>query len=96
MTQHLELLVFVFFSLVTLGSALAMVLVEDMWHSALLMGITLLSIAVHYVMLQAEFVAAMQVLVYVGGVLILISFAVMLTRKGPTSEVQSRGASNYD
>lgn len=96
MTQHFELLVFVFFALVTLGSALAMVLVEDMWHSALLMGVTLLSIAVHYVMLQAEFVAAMQVLVYVGGVLILISFAVMLTRKEPTSEDPSRGASNDD
>ncbi|RDZ55757.1 short chain dehydrogenase [Haloferax sp. Atlit-10N] len=96
MTQHLELIVFVFFALVTLGSALAMVLVEDMWHSALLMGVTLLSIAVHYVMLQAEFVAAMQVLVYVGGVLILISFAVMLTRKQSTSESPSRGASNDD
>jgi NADH-quinone oxidoreductase subunit J len=81
MTQHLELAVYVFFAFITLGSALAMVLVEDVWHSALLMGVTLLSIAVHYVMLRAEFVAAMQVLVYVGGVLILISFAVMLVRR---------------
>ncbi|WP_144927740.1 NADH-quinone oxidoreductase subunit J [Halorubrum salsamenti] len=96
MTQHLELLVFAFFALVTLGSALAMVLVEDMWHSALLMGVTLLSIAVHYVMLQAEFVAAMQVLVYVGGVLILISFVVMLTRTQSTSETPPQGASNDD
>jgi NADH-quinone oxidoreductase subunit J len=32
-------------------------------------------------MLQAEFIAAMQILVYVGGVLILITFAVMLTRR---------------
>lgn len=96
MTQHLELLVFVFFALITLGSALAMVLVKDMWHSALLMGVTLLSIAVHYVMLQAEFVAMMQVLVYVGGVLILISFAVMLIRDPSTSEATSRGASNDD
>jgi NADH-quinone oxidoreductase subunit J len=34
-------------------------------------------------MLQAEFLAAMQILVYVGGVLILITFAVMLTRTQP-------------
>jgi NADH-quinone oxidoreductase subunit J len=34
-------------------------------------------------MLQAEFLAAMQILVYVGGVLILITFAVMLTRTDP-------------
>jgi NADH-quinone oxidoreductase subunit J len=51
------------------------------WHSALLLGVALLSVAVHYVMNQAEFVAAMQILVYVGGVLILITFAVMLTRE---------------
>jgi NADH-quinone oxidoreductase subunit J len=46
------------------------------------LGAALLSVAVHYVMLQAEFLAAMQILVYVGGVLILITFAVMLTRLG--------------
>jgi NADH-quinone oxidoreductase subunit J len=42
-------------------------------------------------MLQAEFLAAMQILVYVGGVLILITFAVMLTRtqSDPDSEVPS-------
>jgi NADH-quinone oxidoreductase subunit J len=96
MTQHLELAVFVFFALITLGSALAMVLVEDMWHSALLMGVTLLSVAVHYVMLQAEFVAAMQVLVYVGGVLILISFAVMLTRRQTTPETATGGTTDDD
>lgn len=78
-----ETVTFGFFALVTLASSVGMVLVRDVWHSALLMGAALLSIAVHYVMLQAEFVAAMQVLVYVGGVLVLITFAVMLTqRKG--------------
>ncbi|MFC7199990.1 NADH-quinone oxidoreductase subunit J [Halospeciosus flavus] len=78
-----ETVTFGFFALVTLVSSVGMVLVRDVWHSALLMGAALLSIAVHYVMLQAEFVAAMQVLVYVGGVLVLITFAVMLTqRKG--------------
>jgi NADH-quinone oxidoreductase subunit J len=57
------------------------------WHSALLLGGALLSVAVHYVMMQAEFLAAMQILVYVGGVLILITFAVMLTK--PTSAAES-------
>jgi NADH-quinone oxidoreductase subunit J len=38
-------------------------------------------------MVQAEFIAAMQILVYVGGVLILITFAVMLTREDDTLEV---------
>jgi len=75
-----ETIAFALFSLVTLGCSLGVVLVEDVWHSALLLGGALLSVAVHYVMLQAEFLAAMQVLVYVGGILILITFAVMLTK----------------
>jgi len=80
-----ELLAFGLFAAVTLGSSLGVVLVRDVWHAALLLGVALLSVAVHFVMLQAEFLAAMQVLVYVGGVLILISFAVMLLRRGEDS-----------
>ncbi|WP_327053393.1 NADH-quinone oxidoreductase subunit J [Halomicrococcus gelatinilyticus] len=82
-----EMLAFGLFALVTVASSLGAVLVRDVWHSALLLGVSLLSFAVHYVMLQAEFVAAMQILVYVGGVLILITFAVMLTRQASTEEV---------
>lgn len=78
-----ETIAFGLFALVTLGSSLGVVLVRDVWHAALLLGVALASVAVHYVMLHAEFVAAMQVLVYVGGVLILITFAVMLTRREP-------------
>jgi len=81
----LETLAFALFALVTIASSWGVVLVRDVWHSALLLGVALLSVAVHYVMLQAEFVAAMQVLVYVGGVLILIVFTVMLTRKDTTT-----------
>jgi NADH-quinone oxidoreductase subunit J len=77
----LETLAFLLFALVTVGASLGVVLVRDVWHSALLLGAALLSVAVHYVMLHAEFLAAMQVLVYVGGVLVLITFAVMLVRR---------------
>jgi NADH-quinone oxidoreductase subunit J len=75
-----ETIAFVLFALVTLGCSLGVVLVRDVWHSALLLGGALTSLAVHYVMLQATFPAVMQILVYVGGVLVLITFAVMLTR----------------
>lgn len=77
----LETLAFLLFALVTVGASLGVVLVRDVWHSALLLGAALLSVAVHFVMLSAEFLAAMQVLVYVGGVLVLITFAVMLVRR---------------
>jgi NADH-quinone oxidoreductase subunit J len=75
-----ETVAFVLFALLTVGCSLGVVLVRDVWHSALFLGGALLSVAIHYLMLQAEFLAAMQILVYVGGVLILITFAVMLTR----------------
>lgn len=81
-----ETLAFALFAVITVGSSLGVVLVRDVWHSALLLGIALLSVAVHYVMRQAAFVATMQVLVYVGGVLILITFAVMLTRESTSEE----------
>ena len=76
-----ETLAFLLFALVTVGASLGVVLVRDVWHSALLLGVALLSVAVHYVLLSAEFLAAMQVLVYVGGVLVLITFAVMFVRR---------------
>jgi len=76
-----ETIAFVLFAAVTVASSWGVVLVRDVWHSALFLSVALLSVAIHYVMLRAEFVAAMQILVYVGGVLILITFAVMLTRK---------------
>ncbi|WP_306057295.1 NADH-quinone oxidoreductase subunit J [Natronococcus wangiae] len=79
-----ELIAFALFAFVTLTSALGVVLLADPWHSALMLGITLVSVAVYYVMLAAEFVAMMQILVYVGGVLILITFAVMLTQRDDT------------
>ncbi|MCT9096221.1 NADH-quinone oxidoreductase subunit J [Haloarchaeobius sp. HME9146] len=82
-----ELVAFALFAIVTVASSMGVVLVEDVWHSALLLGVSLLSVAVFYVMEGAEFVAAMQILVYVGGVLILITFAVMLVRTEGETEV---------
>ncbi|MES3516658.1 MAG: NADH-quinone oxidoreductase subunit J [Natronomonas sp.] len=83
-----EILAFGLFALVTIGASLGVVLMRDIWHSALLLGAALLSVAVHYVMLAAEFLAVMQVLVYVGGVLVLITFAVMMVRRDPDPEEQ--------
>ncbi len=74
----LDQLAFGLFALVTIASSLGVVLVRDVWHAALLLGVALSSVAIHYVMLQAEFLAVIQVLVYIGGVLVLITFGVML------------------
>ena len=76
----IETIAFLLFALFTIASSLGVVLVEDIWHSALFLGGALLSVAVHFLLLEAAFLAVVQVLVYVGGILILIAFAVMLTR----------------
>ena len=85
-----EILAFALFAALTLGASLGVVLVRDVWHAALLLGAALLSVAVHFIMLRAEFIAAMQILVYVGGVLILISFAIMLVRQEIDPGVETR------
>lgn len=68
-------------SLMMLGSALGVVLLENIVYSAFLLGGVLISIAGLYLLLNADFVAAAQVLIYVGAVNVLILFAIMLVNK---------------
>jgi NAD(P)H-quinone oxidoreductase subunit 6 len=68
-------------ALLTLGSAAVVALARNVMHSAIALLGTLLGVAGFYVMLAADFLAAVQVLVYVGGTLILFLFAAMLTAR---------------
>ena len=72
--------VFVLLSLVAVGSALLVVSTTNMVHAALWLVVTLVSVAGIYLVLAAEFVAWVQVLIYVGAVVVLLLFALMLTR----------------
>jgi len=65
---------------VAIGAALGVVLIRDLFRAALLLVLVFVSVAGFYVMLNAEFLAVVQVLIYVGAISILIIFAVMLTR----------------
>lgn len=69
-------------AVITLGAALMMVMNKNIFHSALYMFVTFLGVAAIYVMLHADFLAAVQVLVYGGAITIFIAFGVMLTQKG--------------
>jgi NADH-quinone oxidoreductase subunit J len=62
-------------------SALAVVRSRDLVHAVLWLGVTLFSTAVLYAMLGASFIAGVQVLLYVGGVVTLMIFGVMITRR---------------
>ena len=77
--MELKPLVFYVFALLTIGSAVIVVTVRNIVHAAFSLMVTLFSIAGLYVFLQADFLAATQVIVYVGGILVLILFGVMMT-----------------
>jgi NAD(P)H-quinone oxidoreductase subunit 6 len=68
-------------SLMMLGAALGVVLLENIVYSAFLLGGVFISIAGLYLLLNADFVSAAQVLIYVGAVNVLILFAIMLVNK---------------
>ena len=68
-------------AVVTLVSALWVVTLRNLFRAALSLGLVLLGVAGLFILLQAEFLAAVQVLVYVGAILTLVVFAIMLTAK---------------
>ncbi|MBI4115916.1 MAG: NADH-quinone oxidoreductase subunit J [Candidatus Omnitrophica bacterium] len=65
----------------SLVAALGVVLLPNIFHAALCLVGTLLGIAALYLALQAEFIAVVQVLLYVGAVMTLVIFAIMLTHR---------------
>ena len=65
---------------VAVGSAVLVVTTRQLVHAALWLVVTLGSIAGLYLLLSAEFVAWVQVLIYVGAVVVLLLFGLMLTR----------------
>ena len=76
-----ELICFLILSSVIVSGALGVVLIDNIVYSAFLLGGVFMSVAGLYLLLNASFVAAAQVLVYVGAVNVLILFAIMLVNK---------------
>ncbi len=72
---------FLIVGLVILGSALMVVTTGNLIHSALWLIVTLFGVAVLFAILDASFLAVVQVVVYIGAIAILFIFAVMLTHK---------------
>ncbi len=72
-------LVFYLLAGMTLAGALGMVLTSNMVRSALLLVVSLGGVAALYLLLSADFLAIVQILVYVGAIMVLMLFAIMLT-----------------
>ena len=78
---------FFLFAGFVVAAALVVVLGRNLVHSAIALIFTFFGVAALYVLLDAEFLAAVQVLLYIGGITILLLFAIMLTQ---TKDAPSR------
>jgi NAD(P)H-quinone oxidoreductase subunit 6 len=79
--EGVQLVTFGILSLMMLGASLGVVLFANIVYSAFLLGGVFISMAGIYILLNADFVSAAQILVYVGAVNVLIIFAIMLVNK---------------
>jgi len=76
----MQQVIFALLGLITLGAAVMVAASRSLLRSALWLILSFLGIAGIYILLQAEFLAVVQVLVYVGAIATLIIFAIMLSR----------------
>jgi NADH-quinone oxidoreductase subunit J len=77
----LEIAAFWGFAAVLIGSALAVVLSKNLFHSVLWLALALVATAGVFLTLDAEFIAAVQVLLYAGGVITVVVFAIVVTER---------------
>ncbi|MBI4261414.1 MAG: NADH-quinone oxidoreductase subunit J [Actinobacteria bacterium] len=73
-------IVFVVLGIVGLGAAVRLVTARNVVHAALYLVVSLAMVGGTYLVLAAEFVAFVQVLIYVGAIVVLLLFSLMLTR----------------
>src|SRR5262249_41270192 len=80
---------FVIFSALALGSAISVIVAKNPVHSALYLLLSFLMVACIFILQQAEFVGAVQILVYAGGIMVLFLFVVMLVNPRTVREVKA-------
>ena len=78
--------VFFIFAIMAIAAAWGVVTSKNIVHSALYLALSFAGVAVLYVLMNADFLAAVQLLIYMGAVCIMVVFAVMLTLRGEVCE----------
>ncbi len=84
------MVIFVVLAAFTLAAGVMVVTVKNIIHAALWLIASFFTVAALYLLMEAEFIAIVQVLVYVGSIVVLVIFALMMTRQpaaGPSAEV---------
>ena len=85
----MELVVFVLASAMVLAGAFGVVLMSNPVHAALSLVLTLFGVAVHFVAMEAHFLAAVQVIVYAGAIVVLFLFVIMLLGVDRADDLQT-------
>lgn len=78
--MNLQLLAFLILSLVTLGAAFKVITARYITHAALYLALSFVGVAGLFLLLNADFLAAVQLLVYVGAITTMLIFAIMLSQ----------------
>ena len=79
--MSLEVVTFWALAVLLIGSALAVVLTKNLFHSVLYLALSLTATAGVFLALDAEFLAAVQLLLYAGGVVTIVVFAIVVTER---------------
>lgn len=74
-------ILFILFGIIALGSAIGILVTRNVIHAAFLLVVCLISFAALYVLYGAIYLAVVQLLVYAGGIVVLLSFGIMLTSR---------------
>ena len=83
---------FYLYALIACGGAIAVVLSQNVVRMGFWLVVSLSSVAFLFFLLGADFVGATQLLIYVGGTVVLLIFGVMLTSSGPYSTIKYSSA----
>lgn len=82
-------IVFYIFAILTVASAAVMVFSRNVIYSAVGLLFTFFGVAAIYVLLAADFLAVVQILIYVGGILVLLLFGVMVSHRITSVELRT-------
>ena len=89
MSDEIRIAVFIVFGAITVFSAAIVATARMIVHSVFALLLTFFGVAGLYVLLRADFLAATQVMIYVGGILVLLLFGVMLTHRIASVKLKS-------
>jgi len=93
--MSISAIVFWVIAAVILGSAISVVTAQNLVHAAFFMVLTFFGVSGLYVLLEADFLAVVQILIYVGAIAVLMVFGVMLTQKKDMAQTNASSSHKW-